>query len=258
MPSSEPAAAIDCALFRRLNAAQRRAVEHGITAPGGPLLIVAGAGSGKTMTLAARVARLVLSGADPTRLLLLTFSRRAATEMERRVARALHEALGLAPLRGSSRLAWCGTFHGIGARLLRAHAESIGLDPSFTVDDRGDSEDLMHVLRQRLGLAGTKRRFPQKSTCLAIYSRVVNSESRLADVLAQTWPWCTSWHDELKQLYAAYAAEKQAQRVLDFDDLLVWWAAALREPDIACAMAASSFEHSTLLAETMWLEASRK
>ncbi|HWK83279.1 MAG TPA: ATP-dependent helicase [Caldimonas sp.] len=242
MPACESAAAIDCALFRRLNAAQRRAVEHGITVPGGPLLIVAGAGSGKTMTLAARVARLVLGGADPKRLLLLTFSRRAAAEMERRVARALHEAVGLAPLRGSSRLAWCGTFHGIGARLLRAHAQSIGLDPSFTVDDRGDSEDLMHVLRQRLGLAGTKRRFPQKSTCLAIYSRVVNSGSRLADVLAQTWPWCTSWHDELKQLYAAYAAEKQAQRVLDFDDLLVWWAAALREPDIARAMAAR-FDH---------------
>ncbi len=242
MPSSEPAAAIDCALFRRLNAAQRRAVEHGITGPGGPLLIVAGAGSGKTMTLAARVARLVLGGADPTRLLLLTFSRRAAAEMERRVARALHESLGLPPLRGASRLAWCGTFHGVGARLLRTHAASIGLDPSFTVDDRGDSEDLMHVLRQRLGLAGMKRRFPQKSTCLAIYSRVVNSEAHLGDVLAQTWPWCTSWHDELNRLFAAYAAEKQAQRVLDFDDLLVWWAAALREPDIARAMAAR-FDH---------------
>ncbi len=228
--------------MRSLNAAQRRAVEHGMAGPGGPLLIVAGAGSGKTMTLAARVARLVLGGADPSRLLLLTFSRRAAAEMERRVGRALHESLGLPVSRGASRLAWCGTFHSVGARLLRAHAESIGLDPSFTVDDRGDSEDLMHVLRQRLGVAGARRRFPQKSTCLAIYSRVVNSQAHLADVLAQAWPWCASWHDELKQLFAAYAAEKQAQRVLDFDDLLVWWAAALREPQIARRMAAR-FDH---------------
>ena len=139
--------------------AQRRAVEYGI-APGelahGPLLVIAGAGSGKTLTLAARVARLVLAGADPARILLLTFSRRAAAEMERRVGRVLHEALGLAPARGAPRLAWCGTFHAIGARLLRAHAAALGLDPSFTVDDRSDSEDLIHVLRQRLGLAGSR------------------------------------------------------------------------------------------------------
>jgi DNA helicase II / ATP-dependent DNA helicase PcrA len=236
---------LQAATFRGLNAAQRQAVEYGIE-PGalrhGPLLVIAGAGSGKTLTLAARVARLVLAGADPARILMLTFSRRAAAEMERRVGRVLHEALGLAPLRGPPRLAWCGTFHAIGARLLRAHADGLGLDPAFTVDDRGESEDLIHVLRQRLGLATSRRRFPQKATCMAIYSRVVNSQASLADVLATAFPWCADRHDELKRLFAAYAAEKQAQRVLDFDDLLVWWAAALAEPELRAAMAAR-FDH---------------
>jgi DNA helicase-2/ATP-dependent DNA helicase PcrA len=233
------------ATFRSLNEAQRRAVEHGMGAGGlghGPLLVIAGAGSGKTLTLAARVARLVLAGADPSRILMLTFSRRAAAEMERRVGHVLHEALGLAPLRGAPRLPWCGTFHAIGARLLRAHAAQLGLDAAFTVDDRGESEDLLQVLRQRLGLAATRKRFPQKATCLAIYSRVVNSRAGLADVLATRWPWCAEWRDELKSLFAAYAAEKQAQRVLDFDDLLVWWAAALAEPAVAAAMTAR-FDH---------------
>ena len=161
----------------------------------GPLLIVAGAGSGKTLTLAARVARLVLAGADPTRILMLTFSRRAALEMERRVGRVLHEALGLASLQQAPRLAWCGTFHSVGARLLRGVAARIGLDESFTVDDRADSEDLIHLLRQRLGLASGARRFPQKGTCLAIYSRAVNARRPLADVLAETFPWCRDHED---------------------------------------------------------------
>ena len=233
--------------FAGLNPAQRRAVEFGIAPAGGdlahrPLLVIAGAGSGKTLTLAARVARLVLAGADPGRILLLTFSRRAAAEMERRVGRVLNEALGLPAGRGLPSLAWCGTFHAIGARLLRGHAAALGLDPSFTVDDRSESEDLIHVLRQRLGLAGSRRRFPQKATCLAIYSRVVNSEASLAEVLRTAFPWCADAKDDLKRLFAAYAAEKQSQRVLDFDDLLVWWAAALAEPASRAAMAAR-FDH---------------
>ena len=240
--------------FAHLNDAQAAAAGFGIDDGNGngsgaisgsghpPLLVIAGAGSGKTMTLAARVARLVLAGADPSRILLLTFSRRAAREMEARVGRALHEALGLAPLQGAPRLPWCGTFHSIGARLLRLHADRVGLDESFTVDDRADSEDLLHLLRQRLGLAAGGTRFPQKATCLAIYSRVVNARLGLAEVLAATFPWCAGHHDALKRLFAAYAAEKQAQRVLDFDDLLVWWAAALAEPALGPEIAAR-FEH---------------
>ena len=230
----------------RLNAGQRRAAAFDIEQASGagtrPLLIIAGAGSGKTLTLAARVAQLVLAGADPARILLLTFSRRAALEMERRVGRVLHEALGFKSLQQAPRLPWCGTFHAIGARLLRLHAARIGLDESFTVDDRADSEDLLHLLRQRLGLAEGGARFPQKATCLAIYSRVVNARKSLADVLAESFPWCRERGDDLKRLFAAYAAEKQAQRVLDFDDLLVWWAEAMAEPALGAAIAAR-FDH---------------
>ena len=235
--------------FARLNNAQAAAAGFGIDDNRGrtgaghpPLLVIAGAGSGKTLTLAARVARLVLAGADPSRILLLTFSRRAAREMETRVGRALHEALGMTPLQGAPRLPWCGTFHSIGARLLRLHAGRVGLDESFTVDDRADSEDLLHLLRQRLDLAAGGTRFPQKATCLAIYSRVVNARLGLAEVLTTTYPWCAGHHDALKRLFAAYAAEKQAQRVLDFDDLLVWWATALAEPALGAEIAAR-FDH---------------
>jgi len=244
MPATPSPAA---SLLAGLNDAQRRAAGFGIddglpaaTIP--PLLVVAGAGAGKTLTLAARVARLVVAGADPNRLLLLTFSRRAALEMERRVGRALHDALGLAALQRAPALPWCGTFHSIGARLLRSVAERIGLDAAFTVDDRADSEDLLQVVRQRLGLAGGARRFPQKGTCLAIYSRVVNSRRPLAAVLADAFPWCTGHGDTLARLFAAYADEKQAQRVLDFDDLLVWWAEAMAAPAVGAVIRAR-FDH---------------
>ncbi|MBV9892334.1 MAG: UvrD-helicase domain-containing protein, partial [Rhizobacter sp.] len=144
MSTPSPATA---SLLDGLNEPQQQAagfgVDDGVPAAGAPpLLVIAGAGSGKTTTLAARVARLVLAGADPNRLLLLTFSRRAALEMERRVGRALHDALGLAALQRAPKLPWCGTFHSVGARLLRSVADRVGLDPAFTVDDRADSEDL--------------------------------------------------------------------------------------------------------------------
>ena len=228
-----------------MNAAQRRAAGFGIDDGGaapGPLLIVAGAGSGKTLTLAARVARLVLAGADPSRILMLTFSRRAALEMERRVGRVLHEALGFKASQQAPRLAWCGTFHSVGARLLRLHAARIGLDPAFTVDDRADSEDLLQLQRQRLGLASGAQRFPNKATCLAIYSRAVNARKDLHAVLAESFPWCRERAGDLKRLFAAYAAEKESQHVLDFDDLLVWWAEAMAEPALGAKVAAR-FDH---------------
>ncbi len=244
-PTSKPPRAES--VFDSLNDAQRRAAGFGLddATPGaaaGPLLIIAGAGSGKTLTLAARAGRLVLAGADPSRVLLLTFSRRAAAEMERRVGRVLHEAFGLAPMQQAPRLPWCGTFHAVGARLLRLHAAQLGLDPQFTVDDRADSEDLLHLLRQRLDLARGAKRFAQKATCLAIYSRVVNARKTLADVLAGSYPWCADSEVELKRLFAAYVAEKQSQQVLDFDDLLVWWAEAMADPAVGPAIAAR-FDH---------------
>jgi len=174
------------AYLEKLNSEQRRAVEHGIRenacAAGVPLLIIAGAGSGKTNTLAHRVAHFVVNGADPRRILLMTFSRRAAGEMTRRVERICVQVLG--PNAGimSGALTWAGTFHGIGARLLRDYAEQIGLDPAFTIHDREDSADLMNLVRHQLGLSKTESRFP---TCLAIYSRAVNAELPLGDVLGQ-------------------------------------------------------------------------
>ena len=157
--------------FASLNEAQRAAVEH----CDGPLLVIAGAGSGKTMTLASRVARLVLTGADPQRILMLTFSRRAALEMQRRVGRVLHRALGFSATQQAPALHWAGTFHGIGARLLHEYAGAIGLAPNFTIQDRGDSEDLMGLVRHELQLATTKNRFPLKATCLGVYSRAIVS-----------------------------------------------------------------------------------
>jgi DNA helicase II / ATP-dependent DNA helicase PcrA len=231
--------------FASLNDAQREAVEHGLTGDAGlagPLLVIAGAGSGKTMTLAARVARLVLAGADPQRILLLTFSRRAAMEMERRVGRVLHQALGFGAAQRPPAMHWAGTFHSVGARLLREYAARIGLVETFTIQDRGDSEDLMGLVRQELALASTKNRFPLKGTCLAIYSRVVNSQSTLRTVLQDVYPWCSQWEDELKRLFGAYVAHKQQQQVLDYDDLLLYWSQTMAEPELA-RHAGARFDH---------------
>jgi DNA helicase-2/ATP-dependent DNA helicase PcrA len=212
--------------YASLNEQQRAAVEHDIAVEGGfsrPLLVIAGAGSGKTNTLAHRVARLIQAGADPQRLLLLTFSRRAATEMSHRAGGVLQKVMGL---RGQAptALPWAGTFHSIGARLLREYAGRIGLDPSFTIHDRADSEDLMGLVRHEIGLTQTQKRFPLKGTCLSIYSRVVNSREPLEQVLQSTFPWCSEWEAELKKLFGAYVDAKQEQNVLDYDDLLLFWA----------------------------------
>jgi DNA helicase II / ATP-dependent DNA helicase PcrA len=164
----------------KLNPEQLRAVECGGPnyADCGPLLIIAGAGSGKTNTLAHRVAHLIVNGADPRRVLLLTFSRRAATEMIRRVERITSQTLGQKAGAMTGALTWSGTFHAIGARLLREYAHQIGLSPSFTIHDREDSADLLNLVRHDLGFSNTERRFPAKGTCLSIYSRVVNAGAR--------------------------------------------------------------------------------
>ncbi|WP_020652209.1 ATP-dependent helicase [Massilia niastensis] len=219
--------------FASLNPEQRAAVEHDIgVAPPRPLLVVAGAGSGKTSTLAHRVARLIQSGADPQRILLLTFSRRAASEMTRRASGVLHRLLGQAGNRSPVALPWAGTFHGIGARLLRDYAGRIGLDESFTIHDRGDSEDLMGLVRHENGLSQTEKRFPLKGTCLAIYSRVVNSRDPLDKVLQACFPWCSEWEAQLKTLFGAYVDAKQEQNVLDYDDLLLFWCEMAQDPEL--------------------------
>lgn len=226
-----------------LNAEQRRAVEHGVgQANPGPLLVIAGAGSGKTNTLAHRVAHLVVNGADPRRILLMTFSRRAAGEMSRRVERIAGKVLGTSSGVLTDALTWAGTFHGIGARLLREHASQLGLDPAFTIHDREDSADLMNLVRHELGLSDAKSRFPTKGTCLAIYSRVVNAQGDLDEVLKNVFPWCAMWGEPLRTLFQAYVEAKQAQNVLDYDDLLLYWAGMMAEPAIA-AEVSGRFDH---------------
>src|SRR5947199_2823131 len=226
--------------LEKLNPDQRAAVEHGVAADDPrALLIIAGAGSGKTDTLAHRVAHLVMTGTDPHRILLLTFSRRAAAEMERRAERILNRASGT---NASAGLIWSGTFHAIGARLLREYAERIGLDRSFTIHDREDAADLMNLVRHELDLSRTESRFPQKGTCLSIYSRVVNAEAPLEQVLGRSFPWCANWTAELKVLFAAYVEAKQRQNVLDYDDLLLYWAHMLTERDFASEIGAR-FDH---------------
>ena len=232
--------------LERLNPQQRMAVEHGTLADGshvaGPLLVIAGAGSGKTNTLAHRVAHLILKGADPRRILLMTFSRRAAAEMGRRVERICGEVLGKNSGIMADALAWSGTFHGIGARLLRDYAEQIGIDPAFSIHDREDSADLMNLVRHDLGFSKTESRFPTKGTCLTIYSRAVNSEMELPLVLRDAFPWCATWEKQLRELFACYVESKQSQNVLDYDDLLLYWAQMVAEPMIAEDIG-SRFDH---------------
>ena len=218
----------------KLNPAQRAAVEHGPA----PLLVIAGAGSGKTNTLAHRVAHLVIGGADPHRILLLTFSRRAAQEMTRRAERIVAAVLG----RGGRALGWSGTFHAIGARLVRQHARDIGLDPAFTILDREDAAGLIDLVRHALGFSRLPARFPRKATCLSIYSRAVNSAAPLAEVLAAASPWCADWEPELRKLFGDYVAAKQRQNLLDYDDLLLYWAQMMESPLLAADIG-GRFDH---------------
>ena len=215
--------------FATLNRSQREAVDASSAAP---LLIIAGAGTGKTTTLAHRIAKLVLDGADPRRILLLTFSRRAAQEMIRRAQRV---AKGID-------LPWAGTFHAIGSRLLRLHAHGLGLDPSFTVMDRSDAADLMDLVRTDGAFAKSDKRFPRKDTCLGIYSRTVNARTSLEAVLAEAYPWCREHAVALRALFAAYVEKKLSRHVLDYDDLLLWWWHAMTEPELAAAVR-TRFDH---------------
>src|SRR5665811_142522 len=209
----------------RLNPAQRIAVEHGTgDVDVVPLLVIAGAGSGKTNTLAHRVAHIIAQDTDPSTILLLTFSRRAADEMARRAEYIVRQLAADRPRLAGAKLTWTGTFHSIGARLLREYAGRIGLDSGFTIHDRGDSADLMNLVRHELGASCKAKRFPLKGTCLAIYSATINTMLPLEEVLQRRFPWCAEWQDELKQLFLAYVEAKQKQHVLDYDDLLLYWA----------------------------------
>jgi DNA helicase II / ATP-dependent DNA helicase PcrA len=236
--------------LRDLNFAQRAAAEYGVSDVGdasasGPLLIIAGAGTGKTNTLAHRVAHLILTATLPERILLLTFTRRAAAEMTKRAQRILAAARATSKARAVGRvgeITWSGTFHAIGNRLLREYADHVGLDPSFTVLDRADSEDRLNLVRNDLGLAKKQARFPRKGTCLAIYSHTVNACCPLTDALKSAFPWCAEWEAELKELFRGYVEAKQHDNVLDYDDLLLYWAHMMAEPTLA-RLVGERFDH---------------
>jgi DNA helicase II / ATP-dependent DNA helicase PcrA len=246
----------DHAWLDRLNPEQRLAATYGERAADGrfdcgPLLVIAGAGTGKTATLAHRVAHLVVQGVDPARILLLTFSRRAAAEMTGRAERLAAQALAARAGAGARELAtdaprlrlpWAGTFHAIGARLLREHAVQVGLDPAFGILDRGDAADLIDLIRHDHGLSAKAKRFPRKDTCLAIYSHRVNTGRPLEQVLRETFPWCEEWREPLGALFRDYVARKQADGVLDLDDLLLWWDAAVSDAALAAEVSAR-FDH---------------
>lgn len=232
-----------------LNPAQRQAAIHGNRADGGlfvsgPLLVIAGAGTGKTMTLAHRVAHLILQNVNPERILLLTFTRRAAQQMTRRVETIVRQTMSTAgevpPSQGI--LPWSGTFHSIANRLLRRYAHNLGLDPGFSVLDRGDSADVLDIVRHELGLSRKSRRFPKKDTCLAIYSRSVNARQALADSLRETFPWCADWEQDLRQLFRGYVERKQQSQALDYDDLLLFWCHLMADAELA-AEVGSWFDH---------------
>lgn len=205
--------------------------------PDRPLLILAGAGTGKTATLSARVAWLIAQGLPPERILLLTFTRRAAREMLTRT-RALLERAGIAA-RGQ---VVGGTFHAVAWRLVRLYAEPLGLPPRLSVLDAGDSADLLDLVREELGYAESGRRFPRKGTLADIYSRTVNAQRPLTEVLAEQFPWCEPYADEIGRIFSRYGRRKREAQALDLDDLLLYWR-ALATHEVAGARLAAMFDH---------------
>jgi DNA helicase-2/ATP-dependent DNA helicase PcrA len=208
------------------------------------LLVIAGAGTGKTMTLAHRVAHLIIQGINPERILLLTFTRRAAQEMTRRVEAIVRQAISSLDGPPVSRciLPWSGTFHSVANRLIRRYAHNLGLDPGFSVLDRGDSADMLDVIRHELHLSRKSRRFPKKDTCLAIYSRCVNTQKSLLDSLNETFPWCADWEEDLRLLFRHYVERKQKSQSLDYDDLLLYWSYLVADKELATEIG-SWFDH---------------
>ena len=191
--------------------------------------------------LAHSVAALILAGADPKRIMLATFSRRAAAELNRRVERLLARRLQPEAAAAASP-AYSGTFHAIGARLLREYAPRLGLDPQFTIHDREDWADLMNWARHEAGLTETKERFPPRGraspSIRASSTRAATSAGRSAN----GFPGSAAHEDALRALFGSYVEAKQRQNVLDYDDLLLYFAQMLAEPVIAAEVAAR-FDH---------------
>ena len=214
----------------QLNSAQAAVVAH----RGNPLLVVAGAGTGKTKTLVARVSSLISEGADPARIMLLTFSRRAAAEMLDRVGDSVGQS--------AARQVWGGTFHAVANRMLRIHGAAAGLPPNFTVLDQADVSDLFGLVRSESEMAASNTRAPKADTIASIYGRIVSSQSKLSEVLAIEFPWCAPHEAALGELFDSYTKRKRRAHLLDYDDLLLFWRGLLAHPQVGPAMA-SQFDH---------------
>ena len=207
-----------------LNPAQYDAV----TTLDGPLLVIAGAGSGKTRTLTYRVARLVEEGIAPSAILLLTFTRRAAQEMLRRAAVLLDQRC--------ERVAG-GTFHSFANVTLRRYAKRLGFQSGINILDRADSEDVINLLRTRMGLNRKERRFPRKRTIATIYSRAVNKVLPVEEVIREDYPYFLKETMDLLRLYETYQAYKRENVLMDYDDLLIYLRALLeKDPDAQKAL----------------------
>ncbi|MDO8502804.1 MAG: ATP-dependent helicase [Gemmatimonadaceae bacterium] len=204
-----------------LNPEQAAAATH----PDGPLLIIAGAGTGKTRTLVYRVAHLIKRGVRPDRILLLTFTRRAAQEMLTRAERLVG---------ATSKKVHGGTFHATAHRLLRRFGAAAGLAKDFTIMDQGDSADLMQLSRSQLGYAQKSKRFPKKETLHYVYSRHINTGISIEDIVRDDYPQFTDYLEDFTKIFGDYTARKQARNLVDYDDLLLFWALMLEaSPELA-------------------------
>jgi len=182
-----------------------------VTAPPGPLLVIAGAGSGKTRTLTYRVAYLLENGIDPRNILLLTFTNKAARQMLDRVANLLPvDASGL----------WGGTFHSVGNRILRRHGSALGYSSGFTIMDREDQKDLINAVVANAGIDPKEIRFPKGDVLAEIFSFVVNTETSLEELLVEKFPYFLPLLDKIQDVHARYEKKKKATNSMDFDDLL--------------------------------------
>ncbi len=205
-----------------------------VTFDGGPLRILAGAGTGKTTTLTTRVAWLVAEGTPADRVLLLTFTRRAARQMVTRARQLIDDASGRARAQVVG-----GTFHSVAHRTLRRYASAVGLPDGFSVLDTADSCDVMDLVREELGRAsGSGRRFPRKATLLDLYSRSVNTQRPLSEVIDDVAPWCTDQVEPIADVCRGYVARKRSLGLVDFDDLLLYWRAVASDPHLGRKLAA--------------------
>jgi DNA helicase-2/ATP-dependent DNA helicase PcrA len=217
-------------LSAELNPQQAAAATHA----DGPLLIIAGAGTGKTRTLVYRVAHLIERGVAPERILLLTFTRRAAQEMLSRAERLVGSV---------SKSVNGGTFHGTAHRLLRRYGQAAGLAKDFTIMDQGDSEDLMQISRSQLGYASQGKRFPKKETLQYCYSRHVNTGISVADILRDEYAQFVEYTEDFYKIYADYTQRKQERNLVDYDDLLLFWAMMLENSEELAGRISALYDH---------------